>query len=55
MSTNAPTRPVALRGFTLKKANPTSATVTVGTAAPEAVGAGDVILLDFCSKQVLNG
>lgn len=55
MSLNAPTRPVALHGFTLRKADPTFAIVTVGPAAPEAVGAGDIILQDFCSKQVSNG
>lgn len=39
-----PCGPVVFHGFTLREANLTSATVTVGTGTPEADGADDVFL-----------
>lgn len=53
-SAGNPSGPFASRRFTLRKADLTSATVTMCKAAAWTVGADDVIPPSFCSKRALN-
>lgn len=47
-----PSLPFVSHGFTLRKADLMSVSVTVSTGAPKTGGAGGIPSLTFCSKQV---
>eukprot|EP00061_Rhincodon_typus_P010955 g35617.t1 len=49
-----PSWTITFHGFTLKKADLTLAVTNVGTGAPEAFGAGDIISLTFWCKMSIE-